>query len=215
MKRMYLIGLIFSIAVVFTGSHGYAYPVNVGDLIILSDSWGSTNGGEFTVTVIGSDYSFQTFCVETGEYLAFGKQFKVVGISTAAVWGGVDPGGDLLDPETAYLFSNFAAGTLADYEYTPGDGRVASADLLQRAIWYLEGESGGVDNEYVELANGSGWTDIGNVRVLNLEWAVDYGSYKIGDRAQDILVTVPEPGILILLGIAMSAVGLAARRYRF
>ena len=212
MKRMYLIWLILTITVVFTGSQSYAYPVNVGDMITLTDSYGSTRGGEFTVTGLG--YTFQTFCVEVAEFLAFGIPFEVVGINSAAVWGGVGPGGDPLGFGTAYLFSKFDAGVLSLYDYVPGAGRVASANALQNAIWKLEDE-GGPGNAYYEgLAAGSGWVDIGNVRVLNLEWTVNSGSHYIGERAQDILVTVPEPGILILLGIALSAVGLAARRFK-
>lgn len=44
--------------------------------------------------------------------------------------------------------------------------------------------------------------------------AITNVSFQYGTRLTDPNVTVPEPGILILLGIAMSAVGLAARCFR-
>jgi PEP-CTERM motif len=96
-------------------------------------------------------------------------------------------------------------------DLTGYDGTANSANQLQQAIWFIEQESLGASNTFVALATpavGSGeWSGLGPVQVINLV-------YPDGRYAQDQLVLVPEPGILILLGLALSAVGLAARRYR-
>jgi len=205
MKRMYLTGLIFAIAVVFTGSNAYSYPANIGDTIRLQDGTGSTNGGIFRV-YINNVYKFDTFCVETDEFINLGANYVVADISDKAVLGGANTNAnDPLDFRTAWLFYNWSIGNLeslagksANYFRT-----TAGADDLQWAIWYIEQEYVG-NNYLVDLANGK-WNSIGPVRVVNI---MDGSVYK-----QDVLIT-PEPGILILLGIAMSAIGMASWRLR-
>ena len=88
--------------------------------------------------------------------------------------------------------------TLSGYDYAPGPGgtRSASALALQTAIWHLECETGyqayGELSEeakvFVDLADGAGWTDIDNVRVLNV---FDLDNPKL--VAQDMLVMAPPP----------------------
>jgi hypothetical protein len=200
----------------------------------------SGNGGEFTLRsdggpglllsnsayaavargVGGYAESFQTFCVETGEYVAEPMNITVSTTAVAggpgshAVYGGT-PLGDDLDARTAYLYTKFAQGTLAGYNYTAGVGRVASADALQQAIWYIEGE-GGSNNAFVALANdattGGGSTDewvgkgIGDVRVLNM--------YTLGGGlAQDQLYLIPAPAAVVLGLMGFGLVGWVKRRF--
>lgn len=154
-----------------------------------------------------SSSSFQTFCLEAGENVGLGQFYNVV-INTGAVNGGVPGGFDPLDERTAFLYTKFRNGSLSLYDY---DGnRDGSAGALQKAIWFIEGESGGQNNAYVALANaavavGGEWygMGIGDVRVLNL-------TKSNGDRAQDQLTIIPAPGTALL------AIGglLVARRRR-
>ena len=176
------------------------------------------SGGEFKITpqtgfagLTGlaadlSPSSFQSFCLEAGENVTMGQLYSVV-INTGAMNGGVG-GFDPLDERTAFLYTKFRNGTLSLYDYD-GD-RDGSAGALQKAIWFIEGESGGQHNAYVALANaavavGGEWygMGIGNVRVLNL-------TKSNGDRAQDQLTIIPAPGTALL------AIGglLVARRRR-
>jgi hypothetical protein len=68
-------------------------------------------------------------------------------------------------------------------------------------------------DHYINVANASGWTGIGQVRVLNL-----YGNFSptagfSGDKQDQLyLVPVPEPGTLSLLGLGLLAVSRALRR---
>ena len=112
--------------------------------------------GEFTITpnaelaaLIGSGSPFQSFCLEVYESITVGNTYEALVNDEAILGGGLRPGelpgdagGDRVSPEVAYLYTEFRTGTLSGYDYTPGNGRIASARSLQMAIWHLEGEIG-------------------------------------------------------------------------
>ena len=210
--------------------------LNVGDLIHFYDREGSTGGGEFGVAKLGSSTElFRTFCVQVAEYMDFDSTggFKVAGISDHTVLGNVP-----LAPETAFLYTMFRTGTLPGtragsgfYDYTPSSSNhINDANDLQKAIWYLQGQSGGANNYYVAFAKDATDADltksannpfydtnswvgmgIGNVRIANLLWNHNSGNYHVGDNAQDQLVLVPTPdaslaGFGLLSGLACAGV---------
>jgi hypothetical protein len=122
-------------------------------------------GGEFTAFVSGganyaANYSsltketvdgqtgFETFCVEIAE------DFTPGGTYNTTIAQNIQPGGAAITVGTAYLYSQFAQGILADYTYTSGTAREISADELQDAIWYLQGELNSSTESYVQNTSG-------------------------------------------------------------
>lgn len=206
----FLVSCLFLVCVVPVSS-AHAGPVVAGDTVVLSDSFGTTGGGEFILRATDDPLSaFLTFCLQRTEFISFGEQYVVNAISTFTD----DEPQDELDSRTAWLYTQFRAGTLAGYIYGNGlrdvIGHTVSANLLQLAIWGFEGELAlDLSNPFVQLANAFTPVDfgLGNVRVLNL--------YRNGVKAQDQLTLVqpvPEPSTLILIGSGLAAAAYRRRR---
>jgi hypothetical protein len=205
-----------------------------GTLIVNGSGYENGQGGEFrVVSPIGT---FQTFCIEDQEWFLPGATYKYYK-NTGAVAGGV--GADTTDLNTgiamdnisigtAWLYSQFRAGTLANYF---GVNRQANAGVLQTAIWMLEGE---VDynaaNPYLGQARTAlGMTDaqlVGdsggayNVVALNL-FDGPPGSSPTDKQGtggvtyhlnQDQLAIVPEPTTMVAGIGALGLVLLGLRR---
>ena len=206
-----LVAVVLVPAVAQAGPFIASDKVQVGDILSITDYNNSNFGGPFLADnqTVGSP-DFITFCVEAQESLSFGVAvLKVAGISEKAYWGGVGSAGDPLDERSAYLFTQYRA--------MGGSTNVATNNAYQNAIWFIEGE-GGENNALVTeanlaVANGS-WVGLGQVRVLNMVWAVNFGNYKAGDRAQDLLTAVPDGGAtLTLLGFALLGLGALRRKF--
>ena len=162
---------------------------------------------------VGNGMGFSTFCMEYHETFTPGGTYNY-SIGNAALPGGVGgSGGDPLSLGTAWLYLNFAQGTLAGYSYTNNGAGNASAGYLQNTIWWLEGEIGsaGAGNPFAAailaqfgsaaaaMADNNGFFGVG---VLNL-------TYLDGRTAQDQLILVPHGSVpeggstSVLLGFAI------------
>jgi hypothetical protein len=186
----------------------------------------------------GHPESFQTFCVELTEYVSQPMDIWVSTTSTTspvdgsgshAIYGGVPPVGDDLDSRTAYLYTMFAAGELSNYTWS-GAGRATSAGILQKTIWYLEGEIGNLwdsaggfvltaaqraqANTWITEAQNAidsgGWSGIKQVRVLNT-YGVDVDGNPI-KLAQDML-WVPAPAAILLGILGLGVAGIKLRKF--
>ena len=183
-------------------------------------SYQSGSGGEFQITVTNAGIAgqpvgsvFQSFCLEKNEYINFGKSYYV-NVNDKAMLGGVGGGSpDPLDSRSAWLYNEFLNHTLTGYDYSTTAARKSSAGALQKALWYLENEVtsvSGLAQSFVNLANTSDWyanNTIGNIRVMNL-----YKDADMTQHAQDLLVRVPAPGAVMLVGLGTSLVGYLRRR---
>lgn len=172
--------------------------------------------------------SFQTFCLEGGEYLyPYSTTYDAV-INTKALYGGVGPSGDALSAGTGWLYQQFATGVWEgslSYSYAGGTAteiaaRKASADAFQKAIWWLEGEESiayDSNNPYMKAVVDK----FGSEANAKADGGSTYGVYALnltvpgtGGRAQDQLYyKVPDGGMTVaLLGMGLAGVGYFARR---
>jgi len=221
MKRFCLAMMLLTLS----ASAAWADQVAVGDFIYYGLHTPTfLNGGPFDIYAAKADgagkggYLFTTFCVEGSEYLS--NPIYVYGISDTAYYGSEGPQGDRIDWQTALIYYSWRTGSLPSPESLGYTGPLRQAQLVQQAIWYLEGEPNGADNIYVSWANSQPqWNNL-YVRVLNTYQARDAGNYyeilyKDGQpvRSQDQLVLIPEPATLLLVGTGLvCAFALSKRR---
>jgi hypothetical protein len=243
------------VASIIVVSLALASPALAGTIVLTQGPYSYGSGGEFTATpdqpssLSSSSYdlgltatatSFQTFCIELTEEFTPGVTYNATPGPNAmggGVGGGV--GGDPVSEGTGWLYSEFATGNLADYNYQPG-GRQASAGLLQSAIWMLEEEIAWDPNNNIfiqdVLAHFNVSGDSGRQTVQG-GFAADYGVQALvltdpnnpAGPVQDQLYfnnssvggqcvncpSVPDGGMTMsLLGMAMAGLGLMARRLK-
>jgi hypothetical protein len=176
---------------------------------------------------------FWTFCLESQEYFQSGKRYD----AELSPDGATVPGNDKISLGTAYLYELFAQGTLdaalAGFSYTNVSNGGAR---LQKMIWWLEGESGGVldsglagllTTQYGSALNAKADYSGSAVKVLNLtKYTGTLGNTDglAGTHRQDQLVyfgnpqpiipprPVPDGGTsLLLLGLSLGGLGLGKR----
>lgn len=181
--------------------------------VTFGKGYGTGIGGEFNAAFANFAFSpnsltgggyFETFCMERNETIRMGRTY-FVDFSTAAKSGGAGgPNPDPLDARTAYLYTQFIRGDLLGYDYAGGAGRASSANALQNTIWYLEQEitdlglglsasEQSLAAQFLAAANNSGWTNIGNVRVMNV-----FANADGTGNHQDQLTMVPAPAAAVL-----------------
>lgn len=158
---------------------------------------------------------FGTFCIEFNEYFNNGHNYEVA-LNNGAVSGGETGavnGKDIISVGTAFLYEQFARGTLAGFVY----GSQSHAAQLQNAIWQLEGEYSGPDNfgTFLSLAQSvANWDQdyTGSaVQVMNL--TQNDGASQHQDQLVYLGVAVPDSGSTIaLFGIAITGFFLLRRK---
>jgi len=186
--------------------------------LTLSQAYYSLAAATKTAQIVASPVpSFQSFCVEYHESIGVPTYDNEIVVSESSVAGGPGSASRMtmkdLQPETAYLYSEFAKGTLAGYNYTPGAGRGASALALQQAIWYFQGQAGGATNAFTTAATAAvssgAWKGIGPVRIINLWTTVTHSGTSVQDVSglrQDMLYVIPLPASVWSAGMLLGLV---------
>lgn len=212
------------------------------DIRFQSGSFQAGDGGEFVAVTstsflsyyhpsalqtVGGVKGFSTFCLERSEHINFGQTYSGA-LNDRALNGGIDTHelpnltGDPISLGTAWLYSQFAAGSLTGYDYGTApysSGETASrkgdADTLQKAIWMLEDELPmDATNFYVSLAS----TKLGGLAAAQASSGGAYGVKVINvtegsTRRQDALVKVPDGGsTALMMGAAVAALAWRRRR---
>lgn len=206
-----LLGMAMGLLVV---APAFAALVAVNDLIKIQPDANRPvpppfyGGGLFDVFVNDSSTSaFKTFCLETDENISWGVNFRVDSIGDAIAGGSGGPSPDPISMQTAYLYSRFYWGQLTGFDITSANDQKG----VQEAIWFFEQETGfgggGLAAAWVALANANATAaDLSLVRAFN---PVDV---RTQDLKQSMLVYVPEPGTLGLLGLGLATVSFISRR---
>ncbi|WP_404422134.1 hypothetical protein [Nibricoccus sp. IMCC34717] len=155
-------------------------------------------------------FGFGAFCLEASVHFANGGIYNALITDRALNGGGIS--GDPISVGTAWLVKMFAVGALDSYGFTYGNK--ASTLAVQRAIWFLEGESGGESNSWITLLIGKFGSLAGakadytgsQVKVLAL-WDNERRP------AQSQAIYVPDvASTLALAGLALVALAIGSRR---
>lgn len=170
------------------------------------------------ISLVGAAGTFESFCLEYTEYFSPGSTYNyTIGNAAVAGAGGAVGGQDPVSVGTAWLYSQFANGTLGGFDY--GAGRKTSNNFLQLAFWFFEDETPSISGYGPSYGFGDGnafldaaVTHFGSeaaakaaangaygVQVLNL-------TDKSGRNKQSQLyVSVPDAGsTLALLGLGIA-----------
>ena len=108
-------------------------PAKAATAVLVQGAYSYGDGGEFDASTTANG-DFVTFCVQSGVDFYPGTPY---GYNLTQV----DSQGQPLTLGAAYLYSQFALGTLAGYDYADPVVRKADAGLLQAAIWGYQNQA--------------------------------------------------------------------------
>jgi hypothetical protein len=236
----------------YTDSGSFNQALRAGEIsLIAARGKEMPDLGGYVADTSGADY-FQTFCVAPLQEFRAGET-NIGKLDVTDDWT-TTLADDWITTITnrvstplnlgiAYLYKEFAAGTLDGYNYT--SGRATSAVELQYAIWYLLEETSSIPSDYVKADNiflnllssinpGSNltWDDtyyldetyafMGSAKVFVIRAELDTLARSGANTRQDTLYVwdpgssdVPEPASILLWTLgSLGAAGMAYRKRR-
>jgi hypothetical protein len=225
MKTLKSIGLIMA-ASIFVAPSLFASIIGTGQLTITAPGLPDVDGPysvQTTAVTTGPNLgNFETFCMGSQVDFFSGNSYTYQ-ISTSVQPFTAENGGGLqyVALGTAWLYSQYRAGNIGD-----GSANDLNNNNLQLAIWYLQGQAGGVTNGFTALAAAhvggtSHLEDMSNgafnVYSLNLSPGDAPGDVDGFAQPQLCLIPVPEPatiaaGAMLLLPLGASMVRVLRNR---
>lgn len=180
-----------------------SYNGNYSGTLTLQNGYGDT----INVTSSGLG-NFTSFCLNSTVLANANQTYNYISSDSVVPGNANAPVPNYVNLGTAWLYSQFNAGSLGGYTYN----NAGSADSLQAAIWYLQGNADGVLNSFVYEAEAA----VGSNNVFNASGGA-YGVFALTltdsneNYGQPILGMVPEPstimaGALLLLPFGVSTV---------
>jgi hypothetical protein len=205
--------------------------VKANSVVLTQGSYSYDVGGEFTAVTTPQSFlnnyvastivngGFETFCVESAVFFD-------PGVSYSYILSNTDSQGRQLTEGAAFLYYQFAKGTLAGYVYNNTAQRKTDAGLLQAAIWWLQGNQTYNDGNYTipTTFNNSFYALAINTLGLANATSANNGIYGVevlqlwdtkGKDHQNQLVCVPDGGMTAgLLGMGLVGMFLVQSRRR-
>ena len=194
------------------------------DAIVNWNAYSTATKGTVTAATDGSSWGygtglngqayFQTFCIEYNEEFTPGTSYSV-GVSQNAMYGSQPPTGDPISIGTAWLYSQFAAGTLTGYNYAYGGSRTSTAGALQEAIWWLESEPNGSNTGLAGTFLAEAQAAVGGDITRNANGAYGVDALNLGapGAVQDqLVIVVPEPTTMIAGSLLLLPFGASTLR---
>jgi hypothetical protein len=209
--------------------------IKANSVVLTQGNYSYDVGGEFTATTSQSflnnyvpstivNGGFETFCVETTVNFTPGFSYSYNLSNTDSL-------GRQLTEGAAFLYYEFATGTLTGYDYNTANTasdkalRKTDAGLLQAAIWWLQGNQTYNDGSYQipSTSNNPFYalaiSTLGSINATNAnngQYGVDVLQMWDGTSpAQNQLVLVPDGGMTAgLLGMGLVGMFLVQSRRR-
>lgn len=202
-------------------------------IVLNQTSYSYGGGGEFRAVTSAPELlngyapaaivngGFETFCMQASVHFSPGTAYSFTLSNT-------DSQGRALSLGAAFLYQQFATGTLLGYDYNNAANRRNSAGLLQAAFWELQGNQtggsgypgGGIGNafyDYAATSLGGGNLTLANEGTYNVAilqmWDAAGGTHQNqlvlnSNPPRPPVPQVPEGGATVVL-LAMGAAGLA------